>query len=124
MTLANSTPSSTVFTTCPAAIGSPIFSIVCWNSRRSSAFLIVDGDVPINFTPDFSRYPLSTNSIARFNAACPPSVGRILSGFSFSMIFSMTEAVNGSIYTLSAISLSVMIVAGFEFTKTTSTPSS
>lgn len=40
------------------------------------------------------------------------------------LIFSNTSTVNGSIYTSSAISLSVIMVAGLEFTSTTSTPSS
>ncbi len=44
-----------------------------------------------------------------------PSVGSTLSGFSFRMSCSTTSTVNGSMYTSSAISLSVMMVAGLEF---------
>ena len=47
-----------------------------------------------------------------------------LSGFSFLINCSTTSVVSGSIYTRSAISLSVMIVAGLEFKRTTSMPSS
>ncbi|CCX84781.1 putative uncharacterized protein ORF-c08_009 [Eubacterium sp. CAG:86] len=121
---ANASPDSTSLTTSEAAQGSPIFSIVSLNIRRSSAFLIVSAVVPISFTLCSSRKPVSAISIARLSPACPPSVGRILSGFSFKIICSNAFTVRGSIYTSSAISLSVMIVAGLELTKTTSMPSS
>ena len=124
MVLVNATPSSTFSTTSDAAHGSPIFSMVSLNSWRSSAFLIVAAVVPRSFTLWLFKKPLSSSSIPRFSPACPPSVGRMESGFSFSMICSSTLTVKGSIYTLSAISLSVMIVAGLELTSTTSIPSS
>ena len=124
MLSANSIPACTSFTTLEAAQGSPIFSIVILNSRRSSAFLIVSEVVPIRRTLFLSRNPFSSSSIARFSAACPPSVGRTLSGFSFKINCSTTSTVRGSMYTRSAISLSVMIVAGLEFKRTTSRPSS
>ena len=121
---ANATPSSTFSTTREAATGSPIFSIVALNSRRSSAFLIVSAVVPIRRTLCSFKKPASSSSIARFSPACPPSVGRTLSGCSFRISCSTTSVVSGSIYTRSAMSLSVMMVAGFEFRRTTSSPSS
>ena len=124
MLFANARPSSTFSTTSEAATGSPIFSIVALNSRRSSAFLIVSEVVPIKRTLFSFKNPASSNSIARLSPACPPSVGSTLSGFSFLISCSTTSIVSGSIYTRSAISLSVMMVAGLEFKRTTSRPSS
>ena len=120
----NLIPSCTLFTTCEAAHGSPIFSIVSLNSRRSSALFMVSAVVPMRRTFSCFKKPDSSSSIAIFKAACPPRVGSILSGFSFWISFFTTSGVNGSIYTSSAISLSVIMVAGLEFTSTTSTPSS
>ncbi len=93
----NATPSSTFSTTRDAAQGSPIFSIVSLNSCRSSAFRIVAAVVPRSFTLWAARNPLSSSSIPRFSPACPPSVGRMESGASFSMICSRTFTVSGSI---------------------------
>ena len=50
-------------TTSEAATGSPIFSIVALNSRRSSAFLIVSEVVPIRRTPFF----LQESSLLKFH---------------------------------------------------------
>ena len=122
--MANSTAASTSSTIVEAATGSLSFSMVFLNSSLSSAFLIVKAVVPISLTLFSLRKPLSSSSIARLSPACPPSVGRILSGFSSLMIFLTTSTLRGSMYTLSAISLSVIIVAGLEFTSTTSIPSS
>ena len=116
---AYSRPSSTFVTIWLGAIGSPIFSIVSLNSSLSSALRIVLPVVPISFTLCSFKKPHSSNSIAIFNAACPPNVGRRLSGETFKMSFLITSGVNGSMYTSSAISLSVMIVAGLELTRTT-----
>ena len=124
MVLVNRSPSSIFFTTQEAAQGSPIFSIVSLNAWRSSALKIVSAVVPISLTPCPFKNPDSSSSIPRFNPACPPKVGSMLSGFSFLIISSRTDALSGSIYTSSAISLSVIIVAGLELTRTTSTPSS
>ena len=53
------------------------------------------------------------------------AVNRMIeSGLSFAITFSKVSTFKGSIYTLSAVCLSVIIVAGLEFTRTTSTPSS
>ena len=57
------------------------------------------------------------------SAVWPPMVGNRASGRSFLMIFSTTSGVSGSMYVRSAVSGSVMIVAGLEFTNTTSYPS-
>ena len=122
--MANSTAASTSSTIVEAATGSLSFSIVFLNSSLSSAFLIVKAVVPMSLTLFSLRKPLSSSSIARLSPACPPRVGSILSGFSSLMIFLTTSTLRGSIYTLSAISLSVIIVAGFELTSTTSIPSS
>ena len=85
--------------------------------------LIVSDVVPIRRHSCFQgnlflRFPLQIKSCLSFKLSV-----KILS-FSFSIIFSSTGTVSGSIYTLSAISLSVIIVAGLEFTSTTSKPSS
>ena len=80
--------------------------------------------LPNNFTLYLSKIPDSYSSMAKFNPVCPPSVGSKASGASFSRIFSIMCIVRGSIYTLSAISASVIMVAGFEFINTVSIPSS
>ena len=80
--------------------------------------------VPIRRTPCSFKKPASSSSMARFSPACPPRVGSTLSGFSFRISCSTTSTVSGSMYTRSAISLSVIMVAGLEFNSTTSTPSS
>ncbi len=59
-----------------------------------------------------------------FSPVCPPSPAMTPSGFSFTMTSAMASVVMGSMYTASAISGSVMMVAGFELTSTTRTPSS
>ena len=58
------------------------------------------------------------------SAVCPPIVGNNASGFSRSMTSSTNSGVTGSMYVRSAISGSVMIVAGFELMRITSYPSS
>ena len=94
------------------------------NNSLSSACFIEVNFVPRISTPHSSKTPLSCRLTAKFKATCPPNVGKSASGFSFLIIFDKNSTVNGSIYTLSAISLSVIIVAGFEFTSITSYPSS
>ena len=63
--------------------------------------------------------PRSASASEVFNAVWPPIVGNSASGFSTSIILVKTSGVIGSIYVASAISGSVIIVAGFEFTNTT-----
>jgi hypothetical protein len=70
-----------------------------------------------------SRMPASWRAIAALRAVWPPRVGRSASGRSFAMIVSMTPGSIGSTYVTSAMSGSVMIVAGFEFTRMTRRPS-
>ena len=91
---------------------------------RSSALRMESGLVPSSFTPYFSKVPSSYRAIARFRPVWPPRVGRMESGFSFSMTWVTEGMFRGSIYTWSAMSLSVIMVAGLEFTSTTSMPSS
>ena len=57
------------------------------------------------------------------SAVWPPRVGRRASGRSLAMIFSTNSGVIGSTYVASAISGSVMIVAGLELTRMTRRPS-
>ena len=57
--------------------------------------------------------------MATFKAVCPPTVGRIASGFSFFIISSTYSTDIGSIYVLSENCGSVIIVAGLELIKTT-----
>ena len=75
-------------------------------------------------TPCFSSTPFASRSIATFSPVWPPRVGSRASGFSLMMIFLIISGVIGSMYVRSANSGSVMIVAGLEFTNTTSKPSS
>ena len=101
----------------------PIDRIASLNLRRSSATLIAVSDAPMSVQLYFSRIPCSPNSTARLSAVCPPTVGRIASGFSRAITCSRTSTVSGSTYVRSAISGSVMIVAGLLLTSTTSRPS-
>ena len=89
------------------------------NSSRSSAIRIASREAPISSTPCFASTPASASSSAQFSAVCPPMVGSSASGFSLAMIRSTVAALIGSMYTASAMSGSVMIVAGFEFTRIT-----
>ena len=72
----------------------------------------------------FFNKPIFSALIARFNAVCPPIVGKIASGFSFFITSSSTTSDIGSIYVLSATPGSVIIVAGFELINMTLYPSS
>lgn len=78
---------------------------------------------PMSSTPYFSRTPFSCMEIAVLSAVWPPRVGSSASGRSLAMIFSTNSGVIGSTYVASAISGSVMIVAGLEFTRMTRRPS-
>ena len=66
--------------------GSPKSDNSFLKSSLSSAFLIVSTVLPINLTLYLSKTPCSDNSTAKFNPVCPPNVGKIASGCSFSMI--------------------------------------
>ena len=86
--------------------------------------MIASTDAPISSTPYFASVPSSATAIARFSAVCPPTVGSSASGRSRSMICARNSGVSGSTYVRSAISGSVMIVAGLLLTRITSSPSS
>ena len=77
---------------------------------------------PITCTLYFSNTPALASSAHRFNPDCPPRFGSNASGLSFAIICSRRLTFNGSMYVTSAISGSVIIVAGFEFTNTISYP--
>ena len=94
------------------------------NWSRASAFSITAALAPIISTPYFSSTPCWCNSIARFKPVWPPRVGSMASGRSASITLATISQVSGSMYVRSAISGSVMIVAGLELTNTTSYPSS
>ena len=79
-----------------SATSAPESRTSCLNSCRSSPLLIASRLAPISSTPYFSRTPCLSSWIAAFSAVCPPSVGRIASGFSFAMIVSMVCHVIGS----------------------------
>ena len=85
---------------------------------------IASDDAPIISTLCLSSTPNFFRESVVFRAVCPPIVGRIASGFSFSIIFSKSSGVIGSMYVASANSGSVIIVAGFELIKITRKPSS
>ena len=74
---------------------------------------------PISSTLCFCRVPSFASAIATFSAVWPPMVGSSASGFSRSMTLRTQSGV-----VRSASSGSVMIVAGFEFTRITVKPSS
>ena len=116
--------SSSVCTVALGGTGSPRSSSSCRNRSRSSARRIVSSGVPSSRMPYLSSTPASASSTVRFRPVCPPSVGRMPSGLSASMTRSSTAALSGSMYTMSAMPSSVMIVAGFELTSTVVTPSS
>ena len=116
--------SSQVVAIFPSGHLRPIFVIASPKSFRSSASAIARAFAPMSSTPCFSSTPVSCRAIATLSAVCPPIVGSSASGFSRSMISSTYSGVSGSMYVRSAISGSVMIVAGFEFTRITSYPSS
>ena len=84
---------------------------------------IASTSAPISSTPYFSRTPLLCSAIAALRAVCPPRVGSRASGRSLAMMRSTNSGVIGSTYVASENSGSVMIVAGFEFTSTTRSPS-
>ena len=79
---------------------------------------------PISSQPYAVSAPESQSSSATLSAVWPPIVGSTASGRSLAMMRSTNSGVTGSMYVWSANSGSVMIVAGFEFTSTTSYPSS
>ena len=88
--------SSIVWATPDRGTSSPIRSMASLNFCRSSPFSIASAFAPIMRTPCFSSVPAWCRSIETLSAVCPPSVGSSASGFSLTMIFSMTSGVIGS----------------------------
>ena len=95
----------------------PILVIASRNLIRSSALSMASASAPIISTPYFASVPSLNNAKATFSAVCPPMVGNTASGHSFSMILATISGVIGSTYVASAISGSVIIVAGLELTR-------
>ena len=112
------------FTVKPIAVDKPIFFIAFLKIFLSSAFSITFLEAPINSTPYFFKIFFFSSSIEIFKAVCPPIVDKRASGFSLFIMGSKCSIVSGSMYVESAISGSVIIVAGLEFTKITLKPSS
>ena len=115
--------SSMVWQILDLADSPPTFSTIPRNNSRFSPRLIASTSAPISRTPYFFKVPRSYNPIAAFKAVWPPKVANTASGFSRAMMRSIISGVIGSMYVASANSGSVMIVAGFEFTKITRIPS-
>ena len=98
---------------------SPMRVIAALNFSRSSALSIAFFDAPISSTSNFVSTPSRARSSAQLSAVWPPIVGSSASGRSRSMMLATICQVIGSMYVTSAISGSVMIVAGFELTRMT-----
>ena len=94
--------------------------IASLNNSRSSACLIASRVVPNNCTLYSFNTPASESSTAIFRPTCPPKVASTPNGLSLRIISVTNSKEIGSMYTRSAISRSVIIVAGLEFTNTTS----
>ena len=89
--------SSMVCATPDLADSRPMLVIAFLNFWRSSAFSIAWALAPISSTPYLASTPCLSRSSAQLSAVCPPMVGSSASGRSFSMIFSTTCQVMGSI---------------------------
>ncbi len=74
----------------------PISSIAFLKRSRSSASRMARSLAPISVTLRFSRTPFSASASARLMAVWPPTVGRIASGRSRSMMRSRNSTVSGS----------------------------
>ena len=85
---------------------------------------MASSEAPISSTLYFLSTPASPSAMAAFNAVWPPSVGSSASGRSLAMICSRIGVAIGSMYVASAISGSVIMVAGLELTRMTRMPSS
>ena len=103
-----------------SATSSPSSPMAFANSSRSSPTRMESRSQPMTSTPHSSSTPDSPSAIAQFSAVWPPMLGRMASGRSLRMTLPTASAVSGSTYVRSAVSGSVMMVAGFEFTSTTS----
>ena len=81
----------------PFAVSIPTSFITVLKRSRSSAFSIASTWAPISWTLNFFNILSLWRSIVRFKAVCPPTVGKIASGFSFSIIAITYSNVMGSI---------------------------
>ena len=99
-------------------------SMVFLKSSRSSDSAMARGWLPSSSTPSLSRAPVSASSEHRLRAVCPPIPDIIPWTLSFSIILIIVARSSGSTYTMSAISRSVWMVAGLEFTRMVVYPSS
>jgi len=88
--------SSILLTTLDSITGSPIDMSMSLNFCLSSALSIVSGSAPRSFTPFASRNPSLASCIDKVSPICPPSVGSMLSGFSFLIILLNTGRFSGS----------------------------
>ncbi len=80
----------------PVGTASPMRAMASAKASRSSAISMERALAPISSTPNFSRVPFSWSSMAIVSAVCPPMVGRIASGRSFSTTWVTHSAVSGS----------------------------
>jgi hypothetical protein len=109
--------------TAERGVSAPALATISLNFCRSSPRWIASMSAPISSTLYFSRMPISCSATAALSAVWPPRVGRIASGLSLAITSSRNSGVIGSTYVASANSGSVMIVAGFELTRLTRSPS-
>ena len=92
--------------------------IVSLKTSRSSPRSIASRFTPMTLTPYLSSTPALFSSIAMLRPVCPPRLGSSASGLSFSIIWESLSTFRGSMYVASAMTGSVMIVAGLELTST------
>ncbi len=110
---------STQETTLLSKTGSEILIIKFLNNSLSSACFTDSILVPKISTLNFFKIPVLSRLTSKLSPVCPPTVAIMPFGLSFSIIRLKDSTVKGSIYTLSAIFSSVIIVAGLELTSTT-----
>ena len=77
-------------------VSRPILVIASRKSERSSALSMASAVAPIICTPYLASTPIFCSERAQFSAVCPPMVGRMASGRSFSMILATISGVIGS----------------------------
>ncbi len=116
-------PSASESTTALSGTGSPMERTRSRKPPRSSAARTAARGVPRTRTSYRSSTPASSRPTARLRPVCPPRVGRSASGRCSAMTRSRCSTVSGQMTTVPPTSGSVMTVAGFEFTRTVSTPS-
>ena len=101
----------------PADISQKLEKEINETTRQIYSLLNLEGIVRIDYIYDNKKKKLYFNEVNTIP-------GSMASGRSYRIIFAIYSKVKGSIYTLSAIDVSVIIVAGFELHSTTSYPSS